>query len=99
METCERILAHLNDFLDGTLGAAEAQDLNVHLQECADCRAEYRALKATVDLVREVPVPDGNEARRRVMARFREGAAPAPMQLPAAALFNLPSWRARLVPL
>ena len=74
MTTCEHNQARLNDFLDGTLPAAQAQELNAHLRQCAVCQAEYKALKATQELVRALAVPDGQAARRRVMARFSQGA-------------------------
>jgi len=99
MATCERIQAHLNEFLDGTLGAVQAEELNAHLQECSACRAEYRALKATLEMVRSVTVPDGLESHRRVMARFRQAVTPATEPLPLKPAFRLPVWRARLVPL
>jgi hypothetical protein len=98
MVTCERIQAHLNDFLDGTLAATEAQELNAHLQECGACRAEYRALKATLELVRGVPAPYDRETRQRVMARFQHEVAPAPTSLGTAPSFQLPVWRLRLMP-
>jgi predicted anti-sigma-YlaC factor YlaD len=97
MVTCERIQAHLNDFLDGTLAATEAQELNAHLQECGACRAEYRALKATLELVRGVPAPYDRETRQRVMARFQHEVAPAPTSLGTAPSFQLPVWRLRLM--
>ncbi len=79
MDTCKRVRAHLNDFLDGTLGAEHAQELNAHLLDCGECRGEYRALKATQELIRHAPVVDGDAAQKRVMARFRQTvASPAP---------------------
>lgn len=93
MDIHERVMAHLNDFLDGTMGAAQAQELNAHLQDCADCRREYRALKATQELVRHAPVADGSKAQTRVMARFRQAVA-APVANPAPARVAFPMRRA-----
>ena len=90
MDIHERVIAHLNDFLDGTLGASQAQELNAHLQDCADCRREYRALKATLELVRHAPVADGGEAQTRVMARFQQTvASPAPTPAPQHVAFPM----------
>jgi anti-sigma factor RsiW len=72
MSTCERVQAHLNEFLDGTLGAAQAQELNTHLYDCGACRREYRALQTTRDLLRNMATPGGADARQRVMTRFRQ---------------------------
>jgi len=103
MTPCERVQTHLNDFLDGTLAAPQAQVLNLHLQDCPVCRKEYNALKSTQALVRHVAVPEGTAAKRRVMARFRqdiamtessnrERSATSPTAYAA-------RWRARLLPL
>jgi hypothetical protein len=80
MSICEHVQAHLNDFLDGTLGSSQAQELNAHLRECATCREEYRALKATQELLRALPVPDGKASRRRVLGRFRQAVLEEQMQ-------------------
>lgn len=71
MLDCNRAQAQINDFLDGTLNASEAVTLMAHLRECAFCDREYRALKTTQTLLQGAAPPDGNEARDRVMARFR----------------------------
>jgi predicted anti-sigma-YlaC factor YlaD len=93
MSTCERMQSHLNDFLDGTLGSAQAQVLNAHLQECGECRREYHALHATRDLVRNIAVPDGVEAQQRVMTRFRQQIRTESARVPVTA-FALPlTWR------
>jgi hypothetical protein len=99
MGTCERAQAHLNDFLDGTLGAAQAQEINAHLQDCAACRDEYHALKTTQELVHNAAVPGGEEARRRVMAHFRQAVAPeSGAVLPASPEAVRIAWRKRLLP-
>ena len=99
MAACERAQAHLNDFLDGMLGAAQAQELNAHLQECAVCRDEYHALKATQQLVHDATVPGGAEARQRVMTRFRQAVAPpSGTALPAPPRPSGMVWPGRLLP-
>jgi anti-sigma factor RsiW len=93
MSTCERVRAHLNDFLDGTLGAAQAQELNAHLHDCGECRREYRALHATREMVRHVPAPGGERARQRVMKRFREQIAAEAERASTLAPLRDPLWR------
>ena len=90
MDRCKRVLAHLNDFIDGTLGATQAQKLNAHLRDCGECRREYRALKATQELIRQAPVADGSKVQTRVMARFRQTvASPAPQSAPLPRVFTI----------
>lgn len=71
MTGCKSIREHLNDFLDGTLSATQAGQVNAHLEACTACRAEFRALKATQELVRHVGTPDGKAAQQRALNRFR----------------------------
>lgn len=109
MAVCERLRAQFNDFLDGTLGAGQAQELNAHLQECGACRAEYHALKATQEMVRRAGgvVEGGAQAKERVMSRFRQSAASALERHPSTPAAErtpawerprlLASWRARLL--
>lgn len=89
MQHCEYVEAQLNDFLDGTLSAKQATALNEHLESCESCWREYQALKATRQLLRSVAVPDGEEARERVLARFRYtvGVTPSPPRHPSLRLF------------
>jgi anti-sigma factor RsiW len=103
MTHCERVQTHLNDFLDGTLAAPRAQELNLHLQDCPACRREYNALKATQALVRHVAVPEGTLAKRRVMARFRQDIALADITHRERSAMSPATytarWRTRLLPL
>lgn len=93
MSPCERVQAHLNDFLDGTLGAGQAQELNAHLHDCGECRREYRALHATRDLVRGVAAPGGIDAQQRVMTRFRQRIRTESEREPALAATRALPWR------
>jgi anti-sigma factor RsiW len=94
MLDCPRAQAQFNDFLEGTLTAAQSVALMAHLRECRDCAREFQALKATQTLLRGASLPDGEAARDRVMARFRHsvGAATAPEPV-------CPIWWRRPLPL
>ena len=90
MDTCKRVLAHLNNFLDGTVGAEQAQEINAHLRDCGECRREYRALKATQELIRQAPLADGSAAQTRVMARFHQAvASTAPQFAPPLRVYSI----------
>lgn len=80
MWECERAQAHFNDFLDGTLQASEALDLNAHLERCELCTREFHALKRTQELLRGAVVPNGELPRGRVLACFRQSVAVAPRE-------------------
>jgi anti-sigma factor RsiW len=42
--TCEQARAHLEDRLDGTLPASDAQELEAHLAACTECARERESL-------------------------------------------------------
>jgi anti-sigma factor RsiW len=44
--TCDSVTERLDDYLDGSLGEAEFQEIELHLHDCAACRREERALRA-----------------------------------------------------
>ena len=46
--TCEEALARLGDFVDGELGEAEFQEIELHLANCAACAQQARQLRALI---------------------------------------------------
>ena len=53
--TCEQTIERLDDYLDGELGEAEFQEVELHLAGCAACREEERGLRAVVALAAALP--------------------------------------------
>jgi hypothetical protein len=53
--TCERVNERLDDYLDGELGEAEFQEVELHLAGCAACREEERGLRAVIALAAAAP--------------------------------------------
>ena len=53
--TCERIRERLDDYLDGTLGESEFQEVELHLASCPACREEERAVRAVIALAAALP--------------------------------------------
>lgn len=47
--------AELNELVDGTLAANEAERAQTHLASCADCEERYRTLLATVSALKSAP--------------------------------------------
>src|SRR5688572_18096204 len=47
--THEELEAQLSDYVDGSLGAEQRQALELHLAECADCKAALAELRQTMN--------------------------------------------------
>lgn len=52
---CDRILAMLDEYLDGTLVAAEQSSVSSHLAGCESCRREAEAVRALLARTRTLP--------------------------------------------
>lgn len=52
---CEEALARLDDYVDGSLGEAEFQELELHLHECAGCRREEALFRSLLAQAAAVP--------------------------------------------
>lgn len=48
---CAQVRAMFSSYLDGALTGAEMQSISRHMQECAECRAEYSSLAKSQRLV------------------------------------------------
>jgi anti-sigma factor RsiW len=82
---CERYLDRIQDAVDGTLGSIRRADLEMHLSECADCRALYDDLVRIRDAASALPVLDAPDrvwlqiaGRLRQEGRIHETPKPAP---------------------
>ncbi len=80
--TCEHSEEQLLDYLSGELPATEQAALTAHLAECADCRAELRAVQAVWHTLGRVRVPEPSPQLRpnfyALLATFEEPVAAAP---------------------
>lgn len=54
---CENMRPHLNAYLDGELHGARLEQLEAHLEECADCREELKCLRRVSNLLQAAPAP------------------------------------------
>lgn len=63
-----------SEYLDGSLGQIEAERLEGHLANCADCAAYLATLRSTVDLLSQLPTttyPPG--AKAAILDQVRSG--------------------------
>ena len=66
MLTCKQFLAELSDFLDETLGAAERQKLEQHINECPNCWVIADTTRKTIQVYKcHEPVSIPTEVRSR----------------------------------
>lgn len=75
---CRKAEFLISDYVDGSLGPADAARLEAHLATCADCRSVLADLRALVRGAGTIETPDvPAEAWSRIRARLREAGAPA----------------------
>jgi anti-sigma factor RsiW len=82
MNGCSRVQAQFTGYLDGQLTGVEMQRVGAHLDSCAGCAAEWRALKeaqAALAALGPVPEPEDLPLRIRVaVSRERARRARSP---------------------
>ena len=92
--TCEQARSLIQDKVDGLVGEADSTALTLHLDRCAACRDELRALLAIDAVLRDPAVADApswlsdavvDEIGRRAAARRRIGRIAVGAGAPAAA--------------
>jgi hypothetical protein len=52
---CTEVQARLNDYLDGGLPADEKQAVELHLQQCSDCRKELNSFRSVLSQAAALP--------------------------------------------
>lgn len=69
--TCETLLDHFSEYLDGEAPPALCAALEQHLATCGECQAVVDTLRKTVALYHELPQPDfPADARGRLFHRL-----------------------------
>jgi ferric-dicitrate binding protein FerR (iron transport regulator) len=81
----------------GDLSPEEQREVDVHLEQCAECRSEYREMDRLMDLLRSEEVPEISADRIQAMeeATLSEAAAAArddAVPLPASRREGPPAW-------
>lgn len=51
---CDRVLTHLNDYIDHKLSPELCEELEAHLAECENCRVVFDTLNKTLYLVHQL---------------------------------------------
>jgi anti-sigma factor RsiW len=70
--TCRDAIDILADYLDATLGAERARDLELHPSGCAPCRAYLNTYRRTAELGREagrIEMPEMKRHLREFLAK------------------------------
>lgn len=47
---CDDVIHELSNFLDGELSTAAAEELEIHLDECSECKLVVNQTKKTIEL-------------------------------------------------
>ncbi|HEY8312909.1 MAG TPA: anti-sigma factor [Candidatus Baltobacteraceae bacterium] len=79
MNVHEELLDDVAVYALGALAAPQAQRVRQHLVDCAECRAEYRALRPVADLVgltAESAAQPSRMLKARIMKQIRTDAVP-----------------------
>ena len=85
----------LQDWLDGRLDAATCDEVERHLETCAECRREYEAVAWTKREVARLPAAEAPaELRENILRALRAESRPANIVAPPTSF-----WRHRLRPL
>ena len=70
---CKEHLQQFSDYIDGELAPDICAQLEVHLQECDNCRVVLNTLQKTIDLYHvtgdDISLPEG--VRSRLFARLK----------------------------
>ena len=92
---CQRFIDRIQDAVDGTLGSIRRADLDMHLNECDDCRALYEDLVRVRDAAAALPpleAPD--RAWLQIAGRLRQEGRIHELPKPARARRPYTAWLA-----
>ena len=70
---------------DGESGAARREEIERHVGDCPDCRADSESLRSVREAVRSVEIAPSSGFHGKLMARVREAAREDPEKTPAPA--------------
>ena len=71
-ETCRRVLADVEAYLDGDLDGSACRGLEEHAAGCASCAGDVQRLRRTIGMCRDAgraPLPDAVRERARAAVR------------------------------
>jgi len=70
---CKQLLGELSDYIDGELQAELCAEIEIHLQNCENCRIVLNTLRKTVELYEQTCLMDElpQSTRERLFARLK----------------------------
>jgi len=70
--TCRELVEVVTDYLEGALPERDRARLEAHLAECPHCEEYVAQMRATVEILSELPAEPVNPARQeQLLAAFR----------------------------
>lgn len=55
---CDGVIRHVSSYIDGELGAAVVEEIELHLRDCPDCTIFVRQTKLTVSMYHDLDLVD-----------------------------------------
>src|SRR5262249_43686764 len=73
--TCDEVRTKLDEYVDGELGEAAFQEIELHLAGCAECRGEERRMRALLARAAALPreIQPGRDLWPELAERLRRG--------------------------
>jgi anti-sigma factor RsiW len=73
MLRCDQFTERVTDYLTGQIALEFRVKFSVHLHRCGNCRRYLEQMKATVNLLRQLPAPRSSTGvPKYLLARFRD---------------------------
>jgi len=70
---CREIFSRLSEYLDGDLDPDVCSHLEAHMDDCPPCQAFLESLRRTVELTRDLPLPElPEELSRELVEAYRK---------------------------
>lgn len=71
-EECQYLLSSLSDFIDGDLGQELCDEIELHMENCENCRIVVDTLRKTISLYQTTSLPTDvpSDVRQRLLHRL-----------------------------
>jgi anti-sigma factor RsiW len=55
---CKAIISQVSDYIDGDINIRLKKEIELHLEDCPECKEVVRQVRLTVEIFRKSPEPD-----------------------------------------